>query len=134
MDIGITYDDARNLRKAAMVLHRWYEMECGSSDDFCSWVVVRGHKDQSGFTYNDDGKPFIERHDNKHGHVTYLQIDDRERGATKRIMKIMAGYPGHAFYLQTDVRGAPLYIIPKERIPFGEDIGAYYLRGVAVYK
>lgn len=27
--LGVSYDDAQALRRIAMTLHRWHEMECG---------------------------------------------------------------------------------------------------------
>jgi len=134
VNAGIKLDDARALRRIAMTLHRWYEMECGSSDDYSSWVLVRGIKHKGEFTHDDDGNSFIERHVHKENKAQYIPVPDRERGAEKRLAKIMAGYPSFSFYLQTDPRGAPLYILRPGDIPEGADVSSCYNRGIAVCK
>ena len=55
-------------------------------------------------------------------------IADRERGALKRLKAIMARYPGFEAYVQTDPRGASLYILPAGITADN------YSRGIAVYK
>jgi hypothetical protein len=143
---GIAYDDATALRRIAMTLHRWYEQECGNSNEYASWVIVRGEKHKDGlaprgfvFEHKDDGAPFEERHiySRQSGvpdRVTYTRLPDRERGATARLEKIMAGYPGLSYYLQTDPRGAPLYILRPGDVPAGEKPCGYYSRGISVHK
>jgi len=39
---GVTYEDAWALRKISMTLQRWFEGECGNSDIYGSWCIVRG--------------------------------------------------------------------------------------------
>jgi len=46
----------------AVTLHRWFELECGDSNDYQSWCLVRGSKNNGVFTHDDDGKPHMERH------------------------------------------------------------------------
>jgi hypothetical protein len=36
-------------------------------------------------------------------------------------------------YIQTDPRGAALYILRPGDVPEGKDAGAYYNRGICVY-
>lgn len=36
-------------------------------------------------------------------------------------------------YVQTDPRGAALYILRPEDVPEGQDVGSYYTRGICVY-
>ena len=57
-----------------------------------------------------------------------------ERGARARIAKIMSRYPELVAYVQTDPRGAALYILTRADIPAGAAIDSIYSRGVAVYK
>jgi hypothetical protein len=60
----------------------------------------------------------------------YSRTHDRERGALKRLDKIMARYPGFQAYVQTDPRGCALYIGHA-----GEALtSSNYSRGIAVYK
>ena len=149
---GISHTDAIALRRIAMTLHRWHELECGDSNDYASWCITRGHapkrefyrdpetqaprwRDIGEFTHNDDGAPYLERHYHRgDAKTTYTRIPDRERGALKRLAAIMTRYPQFAFYVQTDPRGCSLYILRPGDVPIGEDVSAYYSRGIAVCK
>lgn len=114
---GIHEGDAYDLRRIAMTLRRWHELECG------------------------DGRGCIER-DEISGRPYWLSaatmrrspIPDREKGALKRLAEIMARYPGLGWYVQGDPRGASLYILRPGDVPVGEDADAYYSRGLAVYQ
>lgn len=133
--VGISLQDAMQLRRIAMTLHRWHELECGDSNDHQSFCIVRGHKKDGEFTYDDDGKPYMETH--YHGgtcKTSHYPINDRERGAQKRLAKLMSRYPTLSAYIQGDPRGASLYILRPGDVPEGEDVHAYYSRGIAVYK
>ena len=168
---GISYQDATALRRISMTLHRWHELECGNGNDHGSWCITRGDyvrtegptripasdrassPPKMAFKHDDDGKPFLEHHHYRHGNgkdsTSYSPMPDRERGALKRLAKIMANYPGWASYVQGDPRGCALYIlrpddVPTEklyrRLPDGsmirdvDAISSYYTRGIAVYK
>ena len=130
---GISREDAESLRRISMTLHRWHEMECGDSNDYSSWALVRGAKQPEGFVYDDNGKPFLEVH-TLWGRTQYLVISDREAGALKRLATIMARYPALCSYVQGDPRGATLYILRPGDVPEGENADSYYSRGLAVYK
>lgn len=139
--LGITYDDACALRRISMTLHRWHELECGNSNDHGSWCITRGEKKYPlpGFTHDDDGKPHIEHHHYAHGRgsdfTSYTPIADRERGAHKRLAKIMAKYPDLVSYIQTDPRGCALYILERADVSEDRPVDQIYnSRGVAVYK
>jgi hypothetical protein len=131
---GIDIDDAEALRRVSMTLHRWHELECGNDNGFASYCVTRGHKKNGSFEYDDNGAPYIESHPYSSNKANYTRIPDRESGALKRLAKIMAKYPTMQSYVQGDPRGASLYIIRQGDVPDGEDVGAYYNRGIAVYK
>ena len=121
---GISLDDAMALRRIAMTLHRWSEMKCGDGNNYSSWCIVRDEETD---------KPYLEIH--PHTGKSYRQpIPDRERGAQKRLAKIMARYPELRSYVQGDPRGAPLYILRPGDVPAGQNIDGYYNRGIAVYK
>lgn len=134
--LGIAPEDALALRRISMTLHRWHELECGDGDDHSSWCVVRGNKRNGhDFEYADDGKPYLERHFHRgESKAHYSRIGDRERGAQRRLAKIMARYSGFTAYVQGDPRGAALYILRSNDIPEGADVSSCYNRGVAVYK
>ena len=114
---GIERQDAYALRRIAMTLHRWNELECGV-DNGC---IERD--EESGKAY------WLNSHTMKR-----YPIADREKGAVKRLNKILAKYPGKTAYLQGDPRGASLFILQPGDIPEGCEADCYYSRGIAVYK
>src|SRR5262245_29571655 len=59
---GIPLQDAETLRRISMTLRRWFELECGNSNNFVSWAIVRGRKSGKEFIHDDDGMPFLETH------------------------------------------------------------------------
>ena len=124
---GISYRDALQLRRISMTLHRWHELECGDGNDYASWCITRGKKTGKVFEYDDNGKPYLERHAHSSNEPTYTLLADRERGALKRMAAIMANYPKLTAYIQGDPRGCALYI--------GENLtDSNYSHGIAVYK
>lgn len=127
LNAGISFEDAQSLRRISMTLHRWHELECGDGNNYASWCISRGKKTGQVFEYNDDGKPYLEHHAHTSNKPTYTLMADREQGALKRLAKIMANYPKLSAYIQTDPRGAALYI--------GENLtDSNYNNGIAVYK
>jgi hypothetical protein len=125
--LGFTSEEAEQLRRISMTLHRWHELECGN-DHGC---IEREEA---------TNKPFWSS-----SHVPHRRaIADRETGALKRLDKIIsernkrAVKPGSSktalgYYIQTDPRGAALYIIRPDDVPVGADVSAYYNRGICVY-
>ena len=128
---GISPADARALRRIAMTLHRWHELECGDSNTYGSWAIERDGDEP-------DSKPYLVRHHYMHGrgqdYTTRTAIPDRETGALKRLAVIMARYPQLRAYVQGDPRGASLYILRPGDVPEGENAESYYSRGLAVYR
>jgi|SRR3989304_3123249 len=114
--LGFTTDESVQLRRISMMLHRWYELECGI-DNGC---IERDEETQKPYWLNSHN-------------MRRSPIADRERGAEKRLTKIMAAHPALKPYLQTDPRGAALYILRPGDVPEGQDEAAYYTRGVCVY-
>lgn len=142
-DAGISTQDALALRRISMTLQNWFAAECGDSNDHGSWAIVRGKQfpDMEGgkrFEHDDDGDAFMKRHHYMHGRgkdsVSYSKIPDREKGARKRLAAILAKYPGMTAYVQGDPRGAALYILRPGNVPEGQDVSAYYTRGLCVFK
>lgn len=132
--IGFTSEEAEALRRISMTLHRWHELECGGGDSLRSWAIER-----------DEGtdKPRMVMYGHNGCRTSYA-IADKERGALKRLDKIIgernkrAVAPGSShtalgYYIQTDPRGAALYIIRPGDVPAGADVSAYYNRGICVY-
>ncbi len=127
INAGISFEHAQELRRISMTLHRWHELECGDSNNYASWCIVRGKKTGNIFEHDDNGRPYLERHIHSSGAVAYDWMADRERGALKRLATIMANYPKLTAYVQGDPRGAALYI--------GEGLtDSNYNNGIAVYK
>jgi len=126
--------DATKLRRISMTLHRWHELECGDSNNYASWCLVRGRKENGEFVYDDAGAPYEERHPHTQNKPIYTRIPDRERGALKQLAKIAEKYPDWQPYIQGDPRGCALYLVRKDDIPAGVELDSCYTRGVAVYK
>ena len=123
--LGFTNEEADKLRRISMTLQRWHELECGV-DGGC----VERDPD-SGLTY------WRSEYTGK-----LSRFADRETGALKRLQGIVharnirqpkAEDPLLSFYVQTDPRGAALYILRPQDIPEGKDVSAYYSRGICVY-
>lgn len=130
--LGFTREEAESLRRISMTLHRWHEMECGT-DGGC---VERD--EETGKTY------WLNIYNSRRA-----PIADRETGAKKRLAAILAQRNSRACvqgtdhyglsrgelstYIQTDPRGAALYIIRPGDVPEGKDVGSYYSRGICVY-
>jgi hypothetical protein len=143
---GISHADAIALRRISMTLHRWHELECGNSDDYKSYCLVRGRKTREvlaggavkrGFEYAEDNEPWGLPHMETHYHrdtlpTAYHRVADRERGALKRLAAIMTRYPQFASYVQGDPRGCALYIMRPGDVREGASIDSCYSNGVAV--
>lgn len=137
MSLGFTAEEAEKLRRISMTLQRWHELECGND---------RGCIERDG--ENGDGKPFM-TYERGNGARGRYAIPDRENGALKRLgtilnarndRQLMSGQtidvqnpPLLRSYIQTDPRGAALYILRPGDVPAGKDAGAYYNRGICVY-
>lgn len=143
--VGVeTIEDREAPRRISMTLQRWFELECGDGNQHGAWAIVRGRKERDAdgktkkFIHDDDGKPYMEHHIYNHGRgpdtVRHSAIPDREKGARKRLAKIMMKYPRLVVYVQTDPRGCALYILRKDDVPAGSDISSLYTRGVAVFR
>jgi hypothetical protein len=132
-NLGFTPIEADQLRRISMTLRRWYELECGDGNGH----IERDEK--TGTTrYHNDRASYIDPHDARAWRV----IPDRETGAKKRLSAIIKARnirqpymenPLMDFYIQTDPRGAALYILRPGDVPEGGDVHAYYSRGICVY-
>lgn len=128
LDIGIKFDDVARLRRIGMTLQRWFELECGDGNEYGAWAIER---DNDG-----EGPPYMVHHHYLHGrgkdYTTRTKIADREQGARKRLAKVIERYPQLTYYVQTDPRGASLYILRMDDTK-DYSIEQIYNRGVAVY-
>lgn len=105
--LGISWDDALALRKVAMTLSNWHMLACN----------VPIERDEKGIP-----------------HVRGKRIADKEKGAHKRLAAIMAKHPALIAYVQSDPRGAPLYIVKRSDLEGNLSLEEYYTRGIAVFK
>lgn len=136
--IGFTTREANTLRRAQLTLHGWDEAECGWDNGYASFAIERDEV---------TGKPF--RLTYPHTGKTYrTAIPDREKGALKRIAKVVAdrntrewigsgiaidSLPGTLrWYHQGDCRGCALYLVKVGDIPAGAPLESCYNRGLAV--
>ena len=120
---GFSYDEAETLRRIEMTLSRWAELECG---------------DEHGRAIERDettGKPHMTYDVGQNGMRVRYPIADRERGALKRLGRIMESHPEYIAYHQGDPRGCALYIVAKRDLEDNErdlPIESHYTRGIAV--
>lgn len=125
IEAGIDLDDAHQLRRIAMTLHRWHELECGDGNGYIERDETTGKP-----RYCNTRATYLSANDPR----AWSSVPDREAGAHKRLAKIMSRYPTLRSYVQGDPRGASLYILRPSDVPEGKDVDAYYNRGIAVYK
>jgi hypothetical protein len=139
LELGFTFDEAKQLRRISNTLRRWYELECGTSDQHNVQRSIERDKNT--------GKPFIryQYQDRAGWHDKSWPMPDREKGAERRLNAIiMDRNVRRTFYspldakhvtayLQTDPRGSALYILRPGDVPEGKDPAAYYNRGICVY-
>ena len=126
--LGFTYQEANQLRRISMTLRNWFELECGTENAAGSSISIEREE-------NGEGKPFQR--------VQFMGCDgkwidrrfpvaDRESGARRRLARIMESRKRRLVaYVQTDCRGASLYILRKADVR-GQDINSIYNRGVTL--
>jgi hypothetical protein len=154
ISLGFTSEEAEALRRISMTLHRWHEMECNGDVQRC---------EQTGKVYKHYGRdtgPFltVRTADREKGALKRLakiitnrnarfnlQSEDRNYKCDDGTFDIVTAdgeirlnnVPAHkaviSTFIQTDPRGAALYIIRPGDVPAGEDVSAYYNRGICVY-
>ena len=121
---GLSLDDALAVRRIAMTLHRWYELECGDGNGY----IDRDETEKP--YYVNCNSRYLSPNDPR----ARWSIPDRERGAIRRLDAIMARYPSLRYYLQTDPRGASLYLYDPAQLN-GRDVDCCYSSvGTAVYR
>ena len=134
--LGFTYDECEQLRRISMTLRRWHELECGTD---------RGSIERDETT----GRPYWHAYDARGNVLKPYPMADRERGAKKRLARIIAecnrlragvnrvngddAEKPVSAYVQTDPRGAALYILRLGDVPEGQSADAYYSRGICVF-
>lgn len=127
--LGIAYEDACALRRIALTLRRWFELECGDGNSYGSWAIERDETTDI---------PYVVHHHYRHRQgkdtTTKRRIADKETGARKRLAAILAKYPALHAYIQTDPRGASLYLLTDKQLAYyNQPMDSMYNNGVAVY-
>jgi len=132
LSLGFTADEAAALRRISLTLRRWHELECGT-DGGC---IERNESTGKPYWLTDSGRR--------------SPVADRETGALRRLRKIMRDVNERRFvgdaastldahcddlsaYVQTDPRGAALYILRPGDVPAGVKPESCYSNGVCVY-
>lgn len=156
--LGFTMSEAEQLRRISVTLRRWHELECGlehgcierdETTDKPFWVssYVTGKAGRR-TPVADREKGALKRlaaiitaRNARYG----LQCEDRNYRCDNgtfdvvtadgniRLQNLPAEKAVISTYIQTDPRGAALYIIRPGDVPAGEDVSAYYSRGICVY-
>jgi len=130
--LGFTFDECEKLRRISMTLRRWFELECGNGDDWRSWAIERDEETEI---------PYMVTHNHRTKTTRRDRVADRETGARRRLDAIIHARnirqplqesPLVSAYIQSDPRGASLYILRPGDVPEGESPLAYYSRGICV--
>ncbi len=128
--LGFTREEAAQLRRISMTLRRWFELECGDGNG----AIERDETTGIPYWYNANSR-YLAAGDRR----AYTRIADRETGARKRLAAILAECNARriaeplAAYIQTDPRGAALYILRPGDVPENGEPECYYSRGLCVY-
>lgn len=114
--VGFGFAEADQLYRIERTLHRWAEAECN------------GEIERDG----DDGEGRPWRSLPAAGVHLAHRIRDRERGALRRLVKILKTHPDWTYYHQGDPRGCTLYLVRLSDVPAGGHLDGYHTRGIAV--
>lgn len=113
--LGFTPDEFTKLRRISLTLRRWYERECGIDGG----AIERDEEGGRAYWRSDSGRRW--------------PIRDSETGGLRRLRAIMADHAPLGYYLQTDPRGAALYILRPGDVPPGYDPASCYTNGICIY-
>ena len=128
--LGFTHDECEQLRRISRTLHRWHELECGDGNGH----IERCERTGTPRYFNSNAR-YASANDPRAWHV----IPDREKEAQKRLLGIINALAARKgvcdvnAFIQSDPRGAALYILRPGDVPKGGSADAYYMRGICVY-
>jgi len=147
MALGFTQAEAEQLRRISMTLQRWHERECGTDGGCIERDDVTG-KAYWLSSHSGRRSPIADRETGakrrlaaiiaaRNGHREYCtMLAPIPRGSIAEHAPCDCGKPSRppvSAYIQTDPRGAALYIIRPGDVPEGGNVDAYYSRGICVY-
>lgn len=137
--LGFTLNQSEALRRISNTLRRWHELECGDGNG----CIERDETTNKPYWVSEWGARWTT------GKRCRYPIADRERGALKRLKAIIRNRNDRqpmetvdgkivrpssvSTYIQTDPRGAALYILRPGDVPAGCNPDSYYNRGICVY-
>jgi hypothetical protein len=133
INLGFSFDECEKMRRISLTLRRWFELECGKGNDWADWAIERDE--------NGEGRTFMVTHyhprNGSQARTTKSPVADRETGARRRLAAIIEERNNRApgkveTYIQTDPRGASLYILRPGDIPEGAKPSQYYNRGLCL--
>lgn len=134
-DLGFTAAEVETLRRISNTLRNWHELECGTGEGQTTRHVEREGPDGDG-----DVKPVLVVQYPLRGKYVRdrFAIPDRETSARNRLLRTLNARNERSAgrvdaYVQTDPRGAALYILRPGDVPAGGDVMSYYTRGICVY-
>lgn len=130
MSLGFTQQEAESLRRISMTLHSWHERECGT-DNGC---IERDEETNKAYWLNSNTMKRYPIRDMEAGAMNRLHAIISARNARPQVAQGDDKYDGNlSAYVQTDPRGAALYILRPGDVPAGESADGYYSRGICVY-
>jgi len=97
--LSVTPETISAMRRCAMTLHRWHELECGDGNNWASWCLERDEA---------TGIPYMVTYPHT-GKSSRSRVADREASTLKRVARICSE-AGLYFYVQTDPRGGALFV------------------------
>lgn len=145
--LGFTREEAESLRRISMTLSRWHELECGTD----SGCVERDEETGKTYWLNSNNMCRSPVADRETGALKRLAAILRARNVREApIQHAPETCPGKPCgnecdhverhegtmlksYIQTDPRGAALYIIRPGDVPKGGDVESCYSRGICIY-
>jgi hypothetical protein len=145
--LGFTAGEAESLRRISMTLHRWHERECGDGngcierDEETGQAYWQSANTDRRWSIPDREKGALKRL------AAILKARNSREAPIQHTPNTCPGKPcsdvcdhveNHggsvlSTYIQTDPRGAPLYILRPGDVPEGKNAESYYSRGICIY-
>lgn len=113
-ETGISRDDYRALRRLGLKLRQWFQDECDGSIQT---------DETSGITYRYDEET----------HKRIGEIRNLVPGWIRRAEEIVANRPEFVLFVQGDCRGAPIYLLPKDKLGENDPDSIYSSIGYCIY-
>lgn len=135
--MGLSRDEAEQLRRISLQLHSWHERQCNEDirEGFyrCGEFVDCENRDECA----ENGRT-CRTYTFGQGSLRGYQIPNRGADAERRLSAIMAPYKRRlCYYVKTDPRGAALYIVSRKQLRRAgktpKDLDSCYTIGTAVY-